>query len=194
MVMAYSDLLLGQNQAHRTPDHNDGGQAMHRPIKLATMLALSSCVAGGALQASAPTDSAPTKGFKAVQTPARSVRLPGPQYEVLRSGPPGARPRRSDEVQIRYVGRLEDGSIFSTSAHNGAEPSTFSVRTVIPGFSALVQLMRPGDRWRFIIPAYLGYGDLGRRYAPPEDTLKRDVPPASTLVFDVELVAITPGG
>ena len=95
-------------------------------------------------------------------------------------------------MSIRYVGRLADGSVFSTSAQYGAQPSTFSVRTVIPGFSALVQLMSPGDRWQFTIPAYLGYGHQGRRYTPPEETLKRDIPPGSTLIFDVELVAIVP--
>ena len=93
---------------------------------------------------------------------------------------------------IRYVGRLADGSIFSTSAGNGAQPSLFSVRTVIPGFSAMVQLMRPGDRWRFRIPAHLGYGHQRRRFTPPEATLKRDIPPGSDLIFDVELVSIVP--
>lgn len=121
------------------------------------------------------------------------VSLPGLQYEVLRAGPPGPRPLRSDDVMVRYVGRLADGSIFSTSASDGTEPSTFSVRTVIPGFSALVQLMRPGDRWRFTIPSYLGYGHRGRRFVVPEATLKRDIPPDSILIFDVELVSITPG-
>ena len=123
------------------------------------------------------------------------IRLPGLEYEVLRSGPAtGPRPLRSDDVAIRYVGRLVDGGIFSTSAGDGAQPSIFSVRTVIPGFSALVQLMRPGDRWRFTIPAHLGYGHRGRRFTPPEATLKRDIPPGSTLIFDVELVSIMPGG
>lgn len=112
---------------------------------------------------------------------------------MLRSGPPtGLRPLRSDDVMIRYVGLLPDGTIFSTSADNGAQPSSFSVRTVIPGFSALVQLMRPGDRWRFTIPPYLAYGHKGRRFTPPEATLKQDIPPESTLVFDVELVSIVP--
>jgi len=114
---------------------------------------------------------------------------------VLRSGPRSSpRPLRSDDVAIRYIGRLGDGSIFSTSLSNGTQPSTFSVRTVIPGFSALVQLMRPGDRWRFTIPAYLGYGHKGRRFTPPEVTLKRDIPPESRLIFDVELVDIMPSG
>lgn len=121
------------------------------------------------------------------------VSLPGLRYEVLGSGlPTGVRPLRSDDVMIRYVGRLEDGSVFSTSAKDGTEPTRFSVRTVIPGFSALVQLMRPGDRWRFTIPGYLGYGHEGRRFTPPEATLRRDIPPGSTLIFDVELVSIQP--
>ena len=132
------------------------------------------------------------KSASASQTYAgQIVRLPGLEYVVRRSGPiAGHRPLRSDYVMIRYVGRLADGSVFSTSANGGLEPSRFSVRTVIPGFSALVQLMRPGDRWRFSIPPYLGYGHIGRRLNPPEPNLKRDIPPDSTLIFDVELVAI----
>ncbi|WP_338501056.1 FKBP-type peptidyl-prolyl cis-trans isomerase [Sphingomonas kaistensis] len=132
--------------------------------------------------------------FAIAQAPqSKVVRLPGLSYETLRSGSPaGARPLRSDDVMIRYVGRLEDGSIFSTSAADGTGPTRFSVRTVIPGFSALVQLMRPGDRWRFTIPGYLGYGHEGRRFTPPEATLRRDIPPGSTLIFDVELISIEP--
>lgn len=164
---------------------------MHPRIKLGTLTALCCFVAAcagpgsGGLDASlAPVPSSVAKDG--------IVSLPGLQYEVLRSGPVGPRPLRSDDVMIRYVGRLADGSIFSTSAHNGAEPSSFSVRTVIPGFSALVQLMRPGDRWRFTIPSYLGYGHQGRRFTPPEANLRRDIPPGSVLVFDVELVSIQP--
>jgi FKBP-type peptidyl-prolyl cis-trans isomerase len=127
-----------------------------------------------------------------IQKAGAVISLPGLQYELLHAGPGGARPLRSEDVKIRYVGRLSDGSIFSTSAQDGAQASTFSVRTVIPGFSALVQLMSTGDRWRFTIPAYLGYGHQGRRFNPPEETLKRDIPPESTLIFDVELVAIMP--
>lgn len=124
---------------------------------------------------------------------ARPVVLPGVSYQVLASGPAGgAMPTRSDEVMMRYVGRLSDGSVFSTSGNGGAEPTAFKVREVIPGMSAALQLMRPGDRWRITLPSYLAYGRLGRTYKPPEPTLKRDVPPDATLVFDVELVSVRP--
>ncbi len=157
-------------------------------------IGLCGCLAACAGPSNDPAGGIPATASITVLERDGVVSLPGLQYEVLRSGPPaGQRPLRSDDVLIRYVGRLADGSIFSTSADNGAQPSTFSVRTVIPGFSALVQLMRPGDRWRFRIPAYLGYGHQGRSFTPPEATLKRDIPPGSTLIFDVELVSIVPG-
>lgn len=124
---------------------------------------------------------------------AERVSMAGPSYEVLRAGPAtGAHPTRADMVSIRYVGRLANGDIFSTSTDDGRGTSEFPVKGVVPGFSALVQLMRPGDHWRFFLPSYLAYGAPGRQHIPPEPTLKRNVPPDSDLVFDVELVAITP--
>lgn len=166
---------------------------MRRRITTGISLGLCCCLAACTGSGTGEMAAVPATVSVAAPDSSKVVNLPGLQYEVLRSGPPGVRPLRSDDVMIRYVGRLADGSIFSTSAANGTQPSTFSVRTVIPGFSALVQLMRPGDRWRFTIPSYLGYGYQGRRFTPPEATLKRDIPPGSTLVFDVELVSIIPG-
>ena len=123
----------------------------------------------------------------------RPVRLPGLEYRILKPGPgTGERPTRADRVAIRYVGRLTDGSVFSTSSDNGAGPTSFDVRTVIPGFTALVRLMQAGDRWEFTIPGYLAYGREGKRFTPGDATMKRDVPPDATLIFDVELVAVAP--
>ena len=126
---------------------------------------------------------------------APKVQLPGPAYRVISSGPAGGvQPTRGDRVAIRYIGRLADGAVFSTSANNGAEPTSFDVRTVIPGFTALVRLMRPGDRWEFTLPGYLAYGREGKRFTPGDPTMKRDVPPDATLIFDVELVSVSPAG
>ncbi len=131
--------------------------------------------------------------------PGETVQLPGLRYQVLANGPAaGAHPTRSDSVTMRYVGRLEDGEIFSTSPGDGSGLSTFAVNGVIPGMSAALQLMRPGDRWRITMPPYLAYGP-GRPFNTPapagaagQAIQKRGIPPQATLVFDVELVAIAP--
>jgi FKBP-type peptidyl-prolyl cis-trans isomerase FklB len=132
--------------------------------------------------------------------PGASVQLPGIRYQVLAAGPAGgAHPTRADTVAMRYVGRLADGEVFSTSPGDGKEVSTFAVREVIPGMSAALQLMRPGDRWRITMPPYLAYGPGRPLGTPPPSAApaaqvvqKRGIPPNATLVFDVELVSIAP--
>jgi FKBP-type peptidyl-prolyl cis-trans isomerase FklB len=125
---------------------------------------------------------------------AAAVSLPGISYQVLQSGPPaGAHPTRADEVDVRYVGRLTDGAVFSASPEQGKGLSSFEVQRVIPGFMAAVLLMRPGDRWRVTLPPYLAYGAPGRAMGPAASAMQsRDIPPNATLVFDIELVAIRP--
>src|SRR4051812_29608633 len=98
---------------------------------------LGACIAAGLM-------AAPARGAE--------VRLPGISYQVLASGPTsGAPPTRADSVSMRYVGSLGDGpdrgQVFSTSPDDGKGLSTFAVNGVIPGMSAALQLMRPGDHW-----------------------------------------------
>lgn len=132
-------------------------------------------------------------------TPGETVSLPGIRYQVLAAGPAtGGHPTRADAVTLRYVGRLATGEVFSTSPGDGKQVSTFGVKEVIPGMSAALQLMRPGDRWRITMPPYLAYGP-GRPFsappagsAPVQAVQRRGVPPNATLVFDVELVSILP--
>jgi FKBP-type peptidyl-prolyl cis-trans isomerase FklB len=125
---------------------------------------------------------------------AAPVTLPGISYEVLGSGSTtAAHPTRADEVDVRYVGRLTDGTVFSASPDQGKGISTFDVQRVIPGFMAAVLLMRPGDRWRVTLPPYLAYGAPGRSMGPQASAMQsHDIPPNATLIFDIELVAIRP--
>lgn len=125
---------------------------------------------------------------------AAPVTLPGISYEVLQSGPAAAaHPTRADEVDVRYTGRLKDGTVFSASPEQGKGLSTFDVQRVIPGFMAAVLMMRPGDRWRVTLPPYLAYGAPGRAMGPQASTMQSiDIPPNATLIFDIELVAIRP--
>src|ERR1700760_2752347 len=101
-------------------------------------------------------------------TSGETVSLPGLHYQVLAAGRAGgAHPTRSDSVTMRYVGRLESGEIFSTSPGDGTGLSTFAVNGVIPGMSAALQLMRPGDHWKVTMPPYLAYGPGRPLNTPP---------------------------
>jgi homoserine O-acetyltransferase/O-succinyltransferase len=112
------------------------------------------------------------------------VSLPGLQYRVLKSGPPGGRkPVRTDDVTVRYEGRFLDGTMFSSSPEGGAGTVTFTLQKLIPGWLSALQMMRPGDVWMLYLPAHLGYGEAGKSYIPSN----------RMLVFKVELVSVTPG-
>lgn len=102
----------------------------------------------------------------------------GLKYEVIKLGT-GSKPSLSDSVTVHYRGELLDGTVFDSSYDRG-EPATFPLERVVPGWREGVQLMPVGSTYRFEIPPDLGYGS---RSAGP-------IPPNSTLIFQVELLAI----
>jgi len=75
---------------------------------------------------------------------------------------------------------LIDGTVFDSSVDRGT-PAQFVLNGVIKGWTEGVQLMVPGDKFKFFIPADLAYGD---RSAGPK------IKPGTTLVFEVELLQI----
>jgi FKBP-type peptidyl-prolyl cis-trans isomerase FkpA len=103
----------------------------------------------------------------------------GLQYEVIREGS-GAKPAREDLVTVHYEGSLIDGTVFDSSFERG-EPVEFGLGGVIPGWTEGLQLMNVGSVYRLYIPSRLAYGEQGAG---------RVIPPYSTLVFEVELLAI----
>lgn len=140
-----------------------------------------------ALAAALALAAAPSPDFLATNAKAEGVvTLPGPQYKVLRSGPAdGAHPKRSDDVTVRYEGRFIDGKLFDASSADGkgeAATVTFPLQKLIPGWIAVVQLMRPGDVWMVYLPPYMAYGAAGTG----------PIPPNSVLVFKIELVSAAP--
>jgi FKBP-type peptidyl-prolyl cis-trans isomerase FklB len=102
----------------------------------------------------------------------------GLQYEVVKEGK-GAKPKATDVVRVHYEGKLVDGTVFDSSRQRG-QPIEFPLNRVIPGWTEGLQLMPVGSRYKFIIPANLGYGEEG---AGP-------IPPNAVLLFDVELIDI----
>lgn len=102
----------------------------------------------------------------------------GLKYEVLRLGD-GPKPTLGDTVTVHYRGELTDGTVFDSSYDRGA-PTSFPLGRVIQGWQEGLQLMPVGSAFRFEIPPQLAYGANG---AGP-------IPPNSTLIFQVELLAI----
>lgn len=103
----------------------------------------------------------------------------GLQYEVLTEGT-GNSPKATDKVRCHYEGSLIDGSVFDSSYQRG-EPADFGLNQVIAGWTEGVQLMKEGAKYRFYIPYLLGYGERGAG---------SQIPPYSTLIFDVELIKV----
>lgn len=102
----------------------------------------------------------------------------GLQYEVIKAGN-GPKPTLNDMVKVNYVGTLIDGKEFDSSVKRG-QPATFGVGQVIKGWTEGLQLMPVGSKYKLYIPYKLAYGAQGT----PE------IPPFSTLIFDVELLEI----
>ena len=105
----------------------------------------------------------------------------GLQYTILERGNNTEKPTPTDVVLVHYHGTLINGEVFDSSVDRG-EPISFPLNRVIKGWTEGLQLMSPGDKFRFFIPANLAYGNRSTGKIGPE----------STLIFDVELIDINP--
>jgi FKBP-type peptidyl-prolyl cis-trans isomerase FklB len=103
----------------------------------------------------------------------------GLQYKILVEGS-GKTPKSTDTITVHYRGTLINGSEFDSSYKKG-QPSTFQVKSVIRGWSEALQLMKGGSRWQLFIPPELAYG---------ESAGGGQIPPNSTLIFEVELISV----
>ena len=106
----------------------------------------------------------------------------GLQIRTITEGE-GAHPTEADIAFVTYTGRLADsGRVFDSN--KGQQPVPFPVAegATIKGFSEGLKLMKKGGSYRLKIPPELGYADkdMGQ------------IPPNSTLDFDVEIVEVMP--
>jgi len=101
-------------------------------------------------------------------------------YEIEKPGE-GPAPKPTETVKVHYTGTLVNGTVFDSSVQRG-EPVEFVLSEVIPGWTEGLQKISKGGKIKLYVPPQLAYGDDGRP----------GIPPASTLVFDVELLDIKP--
>ncbi len=96
---------------------------------------------------------------------------------MLKSGK-GALPGAMDKVKINYRGTLANGG----AQFDANKDIRFGVAEVVPGFAEGLQLMAVGSSYRLCIPANMAYAERALD----------GIPANSDLVFDVDMLAITP--
>ncbi|MDP6966576.1 MAG: FKBP-type peptidyl-prolyl cis-trans isomerase [Candidatus Marinimicrobia bacterium] len=104
----------------------------------------------------------------------------GLKYVDMKVGD-GESPQAGQLVTVHYTGWLEDGTKFDSSVDKN-RPFEFTIGAggVIKGWDEGVMTMKVGGKRKLTIPSELGYGARG--IGP--------IPPNSTLIFEVELLAI----
>lgn len=100
----------------------------------------------------------------------------GIAYKVIKEGT-GDYFTEDDVVNILYKGYRLNGEVFDESEDG---PMPFQLINVIPGFSEVVQLMKPGGKVTVVIPAEQAYGVQGNRSIEPNETL----------IFDIEALGL----
>lgn len=115
-----------------------------------------------------------TEGYKVTES--------GLRYKIEKSVKNGKSPKPNDILKVHYEGFLIDSTKFDSSLDRG-QPIEFElgIGKVIPGWDEGLQLLKKGEKARFVIPPHLSYNE---RAAGP-------IPPYSILIFDVELVDFT---
>ena len=105
----------------------------------------------------------------------------GLRYQIIQKGD-GAKAEKGKTVSVHYKGQLSDGTVFDSS-YKRNQPIEFplGVGQVISGWDEGIQLLKVGDKARFVIPSSLGYGAQGAGGV---------IPPDATLIFDVELMDV----
>ncbi len=89
------------------------------------------------------------------------------------------KPSNGDKVQVHYIGKLMDGTVFDSSRDRNEQFSfTVGSKQVIEGWEVAVKTMKRGEISKFTISPELAYGERG---SPPK------IPPNATLIFEIEL-------
>lgn len=113
--------------------------------------------------------------------------------KVENAGDEKIKPTPESYLTVRYTGKFIDGTIFDSSLRDSetnepkqftadSEPAAFPfpLSQLIPGWIEAFQLLGKGAKATLVIPSDQAYGDQPGQ-----------LPPGSTLVFDIELVDVS---
>jgi FKBP-type peptidyl-prolyl cis-trans isomerase FklB len=108
-------------------------------------------------------------------------------YKKKETGPTDVLPPfYTSKVTMFYRGMYINGDVFDQNFSGDApsefdSPTTFGVNAVITGWTEILQIMRPGDRFNVYIPYQSGYGT----------SASSGIMAYSTLIFDMKMESIT---
>jgi FKBP-type peptidyl-prolyl cis-trans isomerase FkpA len=105
----------------------------------------------------------------------------GMYYQVVNLGA-GGTPHLCSQVQVAYVGKLTNGTIFDQSSSG-----VFTLGGLIEGWKKGIPLIQKGGSIKLYIPPTLGYGQVDVR---DKTTNAIVVPANSVLVFEITLSEI----
>jgi FKBP-type peptidyl-prolyl cis-trans isomerase FkpA len=102
----------------------------------------------------------------------------GLYYQVTNAGT-GTSPNLCSTIQINYLGKLVNGSVF-----DGRDNTVFVLGTLIDGWKIGIPLIKKGGQIRLFIPPSLGYGSSDVR----DQSGRVVIPGNSILIFDITLL------
>ena len=102
--------------------------------------------------------------------------LSGVVVETITPGS-GDNIKRSDIIEMRYIGRLPDGTVFD-SIPDSEEPMRSIAGQFVPGMTEGLTQMKRGGRYIITIPADKAYGEHG---------VQGIIPPNCALQFEITL-------
>lgn len=104
----------------------------------------------------------------------------GIYYKVISEGNnDGKHPTPRSIITAHYSGWTINGKKFDSS--RGGAPLAVRLCDLIEGWIIAMQQMCVGDKWEIYIPSEMGYG----KFSQP------GIPGGSTLIFEIELIAIS---
>lgn len=104
----------------------------------------------------------------------------GIYYKVISEGNnDGKHPTPRSIITAHYSGWTINGKKFDSS--RGGAPLAVRLCDLIEGWIIAMQQMCVGDKWEIYIPSEMGYG----KFSQP------GIPAGSTLIFEIELIAIS---
>lgn len=105
-----------------------------------------------------------------------AIKDPSGLYYIMTQEGTGLSPDISHTVEVKYQGRLIDGTVFDQTETD--KTFTYPLSGLILGWQIGIPMLKRGGKATFFIPSSLGYGS----------TTMGPIPSNSVLIFDIELV------